>query len=66
MFLIKKRPDKSDLFSVGEKIRTPGLLVRSQTLYPAELRPHIQLSNMTIQMLFTSKCRRPESNRYSI
>ena len=63
-FTYKKRPDKSDLFSVGEKIRTPGLLVRSQTLYPAELRPHIQLSNMTIQMLFTSKCRRPESNRY--
>ena len=26
--------------SVGEKIRTPDLLVRSQTLYPAELRPH--------------------------
>ena len=57
-FAYKKRPDKSDLFSVGEKIRTPGLLVRSQTLYPAELRPHIQLSYLTIQMLFTSKCRR--------
>ena len=27
--------------NVGEKIRTPDLLVRSQTLYPAELRPHI-------------------------
>ena len=26
---------------MGEKIRTPDLLVRSQTLYPAELRPHI-------------------------
>ena len=26
--------------NVGEKIRTPDLLVRSQTLYPAELRPH--------------------------
>lgn len=25
---------------VGEKIRTPDLLVRSQTLYPAELHPH--------------------------
>lgn len=24
-----------------EKIRTPGLLIRSQTLYPAELRAHI-------------------------
>ena len=27
---------------VREKIRTPDLLVRSQTLYPAELRAHIQ------------------------
>ena len=25
---------------VGERIRTPDLLVRSQTLYPAELRTH--------------------------
>ena len=37
------KPVKPGFFSVGEKIRTPGLLVRSQTLYPAELRPHIQL-----------------------
>ena len=40
----KKAPrDFSKCFifmSVGEKIRTPDLLVRSQTLYPAELRPH--------------------------
>ena len=28
-----------------EKIRTPGLLIRSQTLYPAELRAHIKLYN---------------------
>ena len=27
-------------FNVREKIRTPDLLVRSQTLYPAELRAH--------------------------
>ena len=27
--------------SVREKIRTPDLLIRSQTLYPAELRAHI-------------------------
>ena len=26
---------------VREKIRTPDLLIRSQTLYPAELRTHI-------------------------
>ena len=30
---------------MGEKIRTPDLLVRSQTLYPAELRPHMKLSS---------------------
>ena len=29
------------LSSVREKIRTPGLLVRSQTLYPAELHAHL-------------------------
>ena len=28
-------------FNVGERIRTPDLLVRSQTLYPAELVAHI-------------------------
>ena len=27
-------------YSVREKIRTPDLLIRSQTLYPAELRAH--------------------------
>ncbi len=27
--------------SVREKIRTPDLLIRSQTLYPAELRAHM-------------------------
>ena len=29
---------------VREKIRTPDTLVRSQVLYPAELRTHIKLS----------------------
>ena len=28
------------IISVREKIRTPDLLIRSQTLYPAELRAH--------------------------
>ena len=28
------------LFNVREKIRTPDTLVRSQVLYPAELRTH--------------------------
>ncbi len=37
---IKKPLYKQEVLNVGEKIRTPDLLVRSQTLYPAELRPH--------------------------
>ena len=31
------------LFNVREKIRTPDTLVRSQVLYPAELRTHMKL-----------------------
>ena len=37
---IKKALLSEVLLNVGERIRTPDLLVRSQTLYPAELRPH--------------------------
>ncbi len=43
----KKNPEtlnsqgfETNLESVREKIRTPDLLIRSQTLYPAELRAH--------------------------
>ena len=32
--------DDSELFGVAGGIRTRDLLVRSQTLYPAELQPH--------------------------
>ena len=46
----KKSPCKRSVYKgfsyVREKIRTPGLLVRSQTLYPAELHAHIQLGIM--------------------
>ena len=31
-----------------EKIRTPGLLIRSQTLYPAELRAHFSCSGLHV------------------
>ena len=48
---------------VGERIRTPDLLVRSQTLYPAELRPHIIYFCIHNNMYYY-ECRRPESNRY--
>ena len=42
IFAIKKPLYYTEVINVGEKIRTPDLLVRSQTLYPAELRPHIK------------------------
>ena len=32
--------NKGRYFGTAEGIRTPDLLVRSQTLYPAELQPH--------------------------
>ncbi len=40
---MKRGPDERDLFNnrVREKIRTLDLLIRSQTLYPAELHAHI-------------------------
>ena len=31
------------LFGTAEGIRTPDLLVRSQTLYPTELQPHFEV-----------------------
>ena len=37
--------------SVREKIRTPDLLIRSQTLYPAELRALILQCNIGILLL---------------
>ncbi|CDC92576.1 unknown [Roseburia sp. CAG:380] len=43
-FTLKKsllRIPAARIHSVREKIRTPGLLIRSQTLYPAELRAQI-------------------------
>ena len=40
----KERHPKGCLsFGTAEGIRTPDLLVRSQTLYPAELQPHTAL-----------------------
>lgn len=37
----------SDASGTPVGIRTPNLLIRSQTLYPAELRAHIKLYNNT-------------------
>ncbi len=44
------------LYNVGEKIRTPDLLVRSQTLYPAELRPHIIALLQQQYVLYMMNC----------
>ena len=38
---IKRVLEIQELFITLEEIRTPDLLVRSQTLYPTELRAHI-------------------------
>ena len=40
-YYIKKALLSEVLLNVGERIRTPDLLVRSQTLYPAELNAHL-------------------------
>ena len=40
MIAIKKMLIHNTLIGASLRIRTPGLLVRSQTLYPAELMTH--------------------------
>ncbi len=42
--IIKQAGINPACFITPEEIRTPDLLVRSQTLYPAELRAHILLN----------------------
>ena len=54
---IKKRPGKAGLFFIGalERIRTSDPLIRSQILYPAELRVHyisIYRKNLIILEVF--------------
>lgn len=39
-----RKPYGLRLFTVSDMIRTRGLLIRSQTLYPAELHSHIHLA----------------------
>ena len=41
--LIKKAPKKGAFQSTPGRARTPNLLVRSQTLYPIELRAHFKI-----------------------
>ncbi len=45
------------LFGVPEGIRTPDLLIRSQTLYPAELQAHLAvlLDSIDDYSVFCSK-----------
>ena len=44
-------------FGTAEGIRTPDLLVRSQTLYPAELQPHTTLESLYIITHPAGKCK---------
>ena len=60
---IKKEPSQRlGSFHVRERIRTPDLLVRSQTLYPAELRAHIAFATkiilLRIELFVKKKCRK--------
>ena len=41
----------SGAYDVRDRIRTHDLLVRSQTLYPAELHVHLQVSPATVCIL---------------
>lgn len=41
------------MFGAPEGIRTPGLLIRSQTLYPAELQAHITTPNTVASFIVT-------------
>ncbi len=40
-------------FHVRDRIRTPGLLVRSQTLYPAELHVLMSTNQLFVLSYFT-------------
>ena len=44
------------LSGAPEVIRTPGLLIRSQTLYPAELRAHILISATADSIQLSYSC----------
>ena len=53
-FSFSQYPQNRAFFNVREKIRTPDLLVRSQTLYPAELHALIQYSVTYYVLTFRS------------
>ena len=52
LYQVEPLPDNSGAL---EGIRTPDLLVRSQTLYPTELRAHVKLTNYILKILITQK-----------
>ncbi len=59
----KKSPFiRTRIFGVPEGIRTPDLLVRSQTLYPAELQAHIWVR--TFERLYTLSLRKKKVNSF--
>lgn len=50
-FFFNKEPKRLNI-NVREKIRTPDLLVRSQTLYPAELRAHAVITRSQRNLVY--------------
>ena len=53
----------SQAFGAPEGTRTPDLLIRSQTLYPAELPAHILLT-FSPENVFYYSAHRPESQAF--
>ena len=53
----------SQAFGAPEGTRTPDLLIRSQTLYPAELPAHILLA-FSPENVFYYSAHRPESQAF--
>ena len=49
-----KKPLNKAVFGVPEGIRTPDLLIRSQTLYPAELQAHMDFAANTKRRYYLS------------
>ena len=50
------KPFGFEVFGTLQGIRTPDLLVRSQTLYPAELTTHIAPESLVILAQLKTKC----------
>ena len=58
--LFSKKMEQANIrllhFGTAEGIRTPDLLVRSQTLYPTELQPHTVRNSFPLNSLIIIAC----------